>query len=52
MVAFGRMYISNPDLVLRLQRDAPLTEPDHATFYAGGAKGYIDYKTLAELEVI
>ncbi|MBS0506269.1 MAG: alkene reductase [Proteobacteria bacterium] len=46
MVAFGRAFISNPDLVLRLRREAPLNEWDRATFYGGGAKGYIDYPAL------
>jgi N-ethylmaleimide reductase len=46
MVAFGRPFISNPDLVERLRRNAPLTEANHATFYGGGAEGYIDYKKL------
>lgn len=45
-VAFGRSYISNPDLVARLQQRAPLNEPDGDTFYGGGAKGYTDYPTL------
>ncbi|MFA3779117.1 MULTISPECIES: alkene reductase [unclassified Yersinia (in: enterobacteria)] len=45
-VAFGRSYISNPDLVTRLQQQAPLNEPDGDTFYGGGAKGYTDYPTL------
>jgi N-ethylmaleimide reductase len=47
LVAFGRPYIANPDLVRRLREDAPLNTPDHATFYGGGAKGYIDYPALA-----
>lgn len=46
MVAFGRAYIANPDLVLRLHRDEPLNEWDRTTFYGGGAKGYIDYPAL------
>ena len=46
MVAFGQLYISNPDLVERLRRGAPLVAPDHATYYSGGARGYTDYKTL------
>ena len=45
-VEFGRSYISNPDLVARLQQHAPLNEPDGETFYGGGAKGYTDYPTL------
>jgi N-ethylmaleimide reductase len=43
MVAFGRAFISNPDLVERLRIDAPLAEGDRATFFGGGAKGYTDY---------
>lgn len=43
LVAFGRPFISNPDLVDRLRRDLPLAEPERATMYGGGAKGYIDY---------
>lgn len=45
-VAFGRPFIANPDLVERLRRDAPLNEPDRATFYGGGPEGYVDYPTL------
>jgi N-ethylmaleimide reductase len=47
LVAFGRPYIANPDLVERLQQQAPLNTPDKATFYGGGAKGYTDYPALA-----
>jgi N-ethylmaleimide reductase len=43
LVAFGRPFIANPDLVVRLQKDLPLAVPDHATFYSGGAAGYSDY---------
>jgi len=46
LVAFGRPYIANPDLVERLRAGAPLNEPDRATFYGGGAKGYTDYPAL------
>jgi len=46
LVAFGRLYIANPDLVERLQSGAPLNEPDSDTFYGGGAHGYTDYPTL------
>jgi N-ethylmaleimide reductase len=48
LIAFGKPFISNPDLVERLQRGAPLNEPDKATFYGGGAKGYTDYPALGE----
>ena len=50
MVAFGRPFIANPDLVERLRTNAPLNEPDRATFYGGGAKGYTDYPALADTE--
>jgi N-ethylmaleimide reductase len=43
LVAFGRPFISNPDLVSKLQSGAPLTPPDMATFYTPGEKGYNDY---------
>jgi N-ethylmaleimide reductase len=47
LVAFGRPFIANPDLVERLRKDAPLNAPDKTTFYGGGAKGYTDYPALA-----
>lgn len=43
LVAFGRPFISNPDLVQKLQSGAPLTAPDMSTFYTPGEKGYTDY---------
>ncbi len=43
LVAFGKPFISNPDLVNRLQNGHPLAMHDKSTFYHGGAKGYIDY---------
>ena len=46
LIAFGKPFISNPDLVERLRTDAPLTEWDKETFYHGGPKGYIDYPEL------
>ncbi len=46
IVAFGKAFISNPDLVERLRQDAPLNAWDQSTFYGGGEKGYIDYPTL------
>jgi N-ethylmaleimide reductase len=42
-VAFGRIFIANPDLPKRLANDLPLTPYDRATFYGGAAKGYTDY---------
>ena len=47
LIAFGRPFLANPDLVSRLQRGAPLNAPDMSTFYTPGAKGYTDYPTLA-----
>ncbi|WP_417356004.1 alkene reductase [Gallaecimonas pentaromativorans] len=43
MVAFGRHFISNPDLPERLRRDLPLTPYDRNTFYGGDHQGYTDY---------
>jgi N-ethylmaleimide reductase len=43
LVAFGRPFISNPDLVTKLQTGAALTPVDPATMYAGGEAGYTDY---------
>ncbi|WP_233808935.1 alkene reductase [Paraburkholderia sp. HP33-1] len=45
-VAFGRQFIANPDLPARLKRGAPLNRHDRATFYGGGATGYVDYPAL------
>ncbi|WP_311222323.1 MULTISPECIES: alkene reductase [unclassified Acidovorax] len=47
LVAFGRSFIANPDLVERLRKDALLNAPSPDTFYTPGAKGYTDYATLA-----
>jgi N-ethylmaleimide reductase len=47
LVAFGKPFISNPDLVRRLREGAPLNEWDKATFYGGREKGYTDYPALA-----
>ena len=46
MVAFGKPYISNPDLVERLRLDARLAPLQPATLYGGGAHGYTDYPAL------
>ena len=47
LVAFGRSFLANPDLPARLRLKAPLNDPDPATFYMPGAKGYTDYPALA-----
>lgn len=46
LVAVGRPYIANPDLVRRWRTGGPLNQPDPATFYGGGAAGYTDYPAL------
>jgi N-ethylmaleimide reductase len=46
LVAFGRLYVANPDLVERFKQNAPLNQPDASTFYGGDAKGYTDYPRL------
>lgn len=45
-VAFGQLFIANPDLPYRLKTGAALNEPDPSTFYASGAEGYTDYPFL------
>lgn len=46
LVAFGRPFLANPDLVTRMRKNAPLNAPDQATFYVPGEKGYTDYPSL------
>ncbi|MFT4059445.1 MAG: alkene reductase [Legionella sp.] len=47
LVAFGRSFIANPDLVTRFKLNAPLNAFDRSTFYGGNEKGYTDYPTLS-----
>lgn len=47
VVAFGKAFIANPDLVQRLRSGAALNPWDKTTFYGGGARGYTDYPVLA-----
>jgi N-ethylmaleimide reductase len=47
VIAFGRRFIANPDLVERIQRGGPYNEPDPFTFYGGDTRGYLDYPALA-----
>lgn len=47
-VAFGRIFLANPDLPQRIASHAPLNTPDAATFYASGPQGYTDYPALGE----
>jgi len=46
LVAFGRLFLANPDLPARLARGAPLNQPDPDTFYGGDERGYTDYPSL------
>jgi N-ethylmaleimide reductase len=46
LVAFGLPFLANPDLVQRFQKGAPLNDPDFATLYTPGPKGYTDYPAL------
>jgi N-ethylmaleimide reductase len=50
LVAYGRLFLANPDLPERFAEDAELNEPDPSTFYGGGAEGYIDYPSLEGAE--
>jgi len=47
-VVYGTKFISNPDLPRRFKLGAPLNEPDQATFYTPGERGYTDYPTLSQ----
>jgi len=46
LIAVGRPFLANPDLIARWKSGAALNEPDMSTFYTPGAKGYTDYPTL------
>jgi N-ethylmaleimide reductase len=48
LIAFGALFIANPDLVERLRLNAPLNAPHRETFYGGAEEGYTDYPTLEE----
>ncbi|MHB1676290.1 MAG: alkene reductase [Sulfuriferula sp.] len=48
-IAFGRLYIANPDLVQRLKVNALLNTPNPLTFYTSGPTGYIDYPSMSGL---
>jgi len=47
LIAFGRPFIANPDLVARLRAEADIRVPEAATFYVPGPAGYTDYAALA-----
>ena len=46
MVAFGQLFIANPDLPARFASGAPLNKPDPDTYYGGDEHGYTDYPAL------
>jgi len=48
MVAYGKLFIANPDLPERFAKILPLNAPDQATFYGGDEKGYTDYPKYAD----
>lgn len=50
LAAFGQPFIANPDLVERLRNGWPLAQPDRATYYGGGAAGYVDYAPYREAD--
>ena len=51
LFAFGRAFLANPDLVLRLEGNLPLNSPDGSTFYTPGPKGYTDYPLVTALSL-
>ena len=46
LISFGTLYIANPDLTERFEKNAPLSKPDRATMFGGGKHGYTDYPLL------
>lgn len=48
MISYGTLFLANPDLPARFEKNAPLNQPDRNTFYGGGEKGYTDYPFLGE----
>ncbi|HRH89360.1 MAG TPA: alkene reductase [Rubrivivax sp.] len=51
LVAFGRAWLANPDLIERMKAGLPLNAPDPSTFYTPGAKGYTDYPRAQQAAV-
>ncbi len=48
LIAFGRVFLANPDLPDRFRRTTSLNKPDPTTFYGGGEHGYTDYPTIEQ----
>lgn len=49
MEAYGQLVLANPDFIARLQANAPMNAPQHATYYGGAEAGYTDYPALARI---
>jgi 2,4-dienoyl-CoA reductase-like NADH-dependent reductase (Old Yellow Enzyme family) len=49
-IAWGQLFIANPDLPRRFELDAPLNQPNPSTYYAEGETGYTDYPALETVE--
>jgi N-ethylmaleimide reductase len=52
IIAFGALFLANPDLPARLAADGPYNTPDAATFYGGDHRGYTDYPAARRQRVI
>jgi N-ethylmaleimide reductase len=52
LIAFGRPFMANPDLPLRLENNLPLNEADRTTFFGGDARGYTDYPAYATVDTL
>lgn len=52
LIAFGRPFIANPDLPLRLENNLPLSEADRTTFFGGDTRGYTDYPVYATADTL
>lgn len=52
LIAFGRPFMANPDLPLRLENNLPLNEADRTTFFGGDARGYTDYPVYATVDAL
>ncbi|KAI8142849.1 hypothetical protein BJV82DRAFT_559250 [Fennellomyces sp. T-0311] len=50
LIAFGRSFVANPDIVYRLKYGLPLTKYDRSTFYTNGAVGYVDYPFYEDVQ--
>jgi N-ethylmaleimide reductase len=48
LIAVGKPFLANPDLIARWKANARVNAPDMSTFYTPGPKGYTDYPALTE----